>query len=336
MIRALARLALLGGLALASPARADPQAGVDRLGASVKGSIVWYESSPDDQINKVIAAFNKRFPALTIRHVRDTGGNSIGSRVVTESQGGGATGDILATGATTMRGLIDRDLLARTDWAALGAGPDLAPTPWGVVMAASVNLILYNTDLVSPADAPKTWTDLLAPRWKGHLGMWVRGEIQSPLGQAWGDQKVIDYVLALNAQKPVILDSTFPLAQQVASGEIEVALGLYHSAQPVIRRGAPVKLVVPDPASISVLFSSIPARAANPDGGRLLALWLATTEGALAYEGAVGRGNPFNDATATHKLLEGRTISMFPVEQADKEAALTQRLNKIIESGETK
>jgi len=50
---------------------------------------------------------------------------------------------------------------------------------------------------------------------------------------------VVDYVRKMNARHPVLLPSTFPLAQQVAAGEILVGFGLNHSAQIPIRRGAP-------------------------------------------------------------------------------------------------
>ena len=37
------------------------------------------------------------------------------------------------------------------------------------------------------ADAPKTWDDLLNPRWDGKIGIWVRGEGQGALAATWGD-----------------------------------------------------------------------------------------------------------------------------------------------------
>ncbi|MGH6737636.1 MAG: hypothetical protein ACREDY_01140, partial [Bradyrhizobium sp.] len=69
--------------------------------------------------------------------------------------------------------------------------------------------------------------------------------------------KVVDYVRKMNKLHPVLLPSTFPLAQQVAAGEILVGLGLYHSAQPPIRRGAPIKAIVAEPAPINTLYSLV-------------------------------------------------------------------------------
>jgi iron(III) transport system substrate-binding protein len=310
---------------------------LDQLAAAAAkaGSIIWYESSPDDQAAKIVAAFEQRFAGAKLEHIRDTGGNSIGARIVQESQSGVRTGDIATSGAAIMQPLIERSLLRKTDWAADGLGVDMAPTPYAVRTTAVVYVILYNSSLVSEAEAPKNWPDLLNPKWDGKIGIWVRGEGQGALAAAWGDDKVIDYVKKLNARHPVLLKSTFPLAQQVAAGEILVGFGLYHSAQPPIRRGAPIKIVVPDPVPTSTLYSFVPAKAANPAGGELVALWLATPEGGKVYEDATDRGNPLLPNTRTHALLAGHTVAEHSPAEADKEAAIVERLNKLIESAAT-
>ena len=310
---------------------------MDTLAAEAAGvgNIIWYESSPDDQADKIVAAFQKRFPKLKLEHIRDTGGNSIGGRLVQESQGDTRTADVVTSGAAILLPLEGRKLIKQIDWHGYGLGDQLAPTPFGVVTTSVIYVIIYNTSLVKEADAPKSWDDLLNPRWDGKIGIWVRGEGQGALAATWGMDKVVDYVRKMNQLHPVLLPSTFPLAQQVAAGEILVGFGLNHSAQVPIRRGAPIKVVVAEPAPISTLYSSVPAKAKNPSGGALVAVWLATAEGAKAYEDATDRGNPFIPETKTHALLHGHTISQFPADQAAKEAAAVQRVNKMIESRET-
>jgi iron(III) transport system substrate-binding protein len=334
-----AAAALLTLAALPSWARAAGiEDSLNRLGAEAAkvGDVIWYESSPDNQAAKIVAAFQKRFPHVKLDHVRDTGGNSIGGRIVEESRGGTRTADLATSGAAMLVPLMERNLLKKVDWQSLGASAKMAPNPYGIVTTSVIYVIIYNTNLIKPADAPKTWEDLLDPKWDGKIGIWVRGEGQGSLAAAWGEEKVADYIRKMNAHHPVLERSTFPLAQQVAAGEILVGFGLYHSAQPPLRRGAPIKIVVPDPAPISTLYSFIPAKAKNPAGGELLALWLATPEGAKAYEDATSRGNPLVETTKTYALLKGRTVAEFPVDQTKRQAAIVQRFNKMIESGETK
>jgi iron(III) transport system substrate-binding protein len=303
--------------------------------AAKPGDIIWYESSPDDQASKIADAFHHRFPALSLQHIRDTGGNSIGARIIQESQGGTRTADVVTTGAAIMRPLIDRNLLRTLDAPKSGLSADLAPSPYGIVTNAVVYVIIYNTNLVSAANAPKQWMDLLDPMWDGKIGIWVRGEGQGVLSAAWGVDKTVDYVRRMNALHPVLLQSTFPLAQQIAAGEIEVGFGLFHSAQPALRRGAPIKVVVADPVPVGLLYSMVPAKSENPSGGELLALWLATDEGAKAYEAATDRGNPYISTTQTFALLKGHEISEYPPSQSDREAAAVTRFNKMIETRET-
>ena len=86
--------AAVAGLVLAGVsshiARADA---VQDLAAAAakKGPVIWYESSPPEQILKVAAAFNKRYPDIKIQFVRNTGGGGIAARVIQESEAGAAT-----------------------------------------------------------------------------------------------------------------------------------------------------------------------------------------------------------------------------------------------------
>ncbi|HTY66545.1 MAG TPA: ABC transporter substrate-binding protein [Alphaproteobacteria bacterium] len=331
-------LVVFGLLAGSLTAVADPSsARLDQLAAQAAkaGTIIWYESSPDDQAAKIVAGFEQRFPGLKLEHVRDTGGNSIGARIVQESQSGVRTGDLATTGSSIIEPMIARNLLRKIDWAADGLDANMAPSPYAVRTTAVVYVILYNSSLVSEAQAPKNWLDLLDPKWDGKIGIWVRGEGQGALAAAWGEDKVVDYVKKMNARHPVVLKSTFPLAQQVAAGEILVGFSLYHSAQPPIRRGAPVKVVVPEPVPVETLYSVVPEKAGNPAGGELVALWLATPEGGKVYEDATDRGNPLLPNTKTHALLAGHTMAEYPAADAGKEAVIVERLNKLIESGAT-
>jgi len=303
--------------------------------AAKAGSVIWYESSPDDQAQKIVAAFNKRFPDVKLEHIRDTGGNSIGARIVQESQGGARTADIATVGSSIMMPLIERNLLAKVDWTGLGAAPKTVLSPYAITCTAVVYVIVYNTELVKEGDAPKNWADLLNPRWSGKIGVWVRAEGQGALSAVWGEDKVADFIKKLNANHPVLEKSTFPLAQQVAAGELLVGLGIYHTAQPPLQRGAPIKVVIPEPAPVDMLSDVIPAQAKNPAGGQLVALWLTTAEGARAYEDATSRGNPLIEGTKTEALLRGRTLAQYPPEEAKREAEVVERFNKLLESGAT-
>lgn len=330
--------ALVIGLAAAAASAATIDELLNKLAAEAakSGSVIWYESSPDEQAQKFVAAFNKRFPDVKLEDIRDTGGNSIGARIVQESQGDARTADVATVGNSILMPLIGRKLVKQVDWQGLGAAAKLTPSPYAISLTAVTYVIVYNTNLVKPADAPKNWDDLLNPRWNGKIGVWVRAEGEAALSSAWGVDKVVAYIKNLNANHPVLEKSTFPLAQQVAAGELLVGLGIYHTAQPPLRAGAPIKVVITNPAAVDMLYDIIPAHAKNPSGGELVALWFATPEGAKAYEDATDRGNPLIEGTKTEAMLRGRTIAEYPPDQADREAKAVEQMNKLLESGATK
>ena len=66
-----------------------------------------------------------------------------------------------------------------------------------------LNSMAYNTQLVKPNEAPKKYEDLLAPRWKGRIGV----NLQDPewyvsLQRRWGKDKARNFLKALAAQQP--------------------------------------------------------------------------------------------------------------------------------------
>lgn len=333
---------LLAGAAVAGKASAQgqpappaPSGAADALAAQAAGlgPVIWYESSPPDQSEKVVAAFRRRYPGVQVRHVRDTGGNAMSARIIQESQANARTADIGTNSASIVWPLVRRDLVESVDWAALGADPRLAPTPYTLLTTAATYVLLSNTQQVTEADAPKTWDALLDPRWRGKIGVWVRTEPFVSLAAAWGADRTAEYLQRLAAQQPLLFPSAFPLAQQLAAGEVAVAVGTLHATQPALARGAPIRLVVADPVPISSLFSFVTRTGRNRPGGQLLALWLATDEGAKAYEDATGRGNPLVAGTRTAQLLQGRTITEQRPEDADTTLALVERYNAILAQG---
>ena len=55
--------------------------------AEKKPPVVWYESSPADQGDKVIAAFAQKYPNVKVRQTRLVGGNELAVRTVQDLLG---------------------------------------------------------------------------------------------------------------------------------------------------------------------------------------------------------------------------------------------------------
>jgi iron(III) transport system substrate-binding protein len=141
-------------------------------------------------------------------------------------------------------------------------------TPVNVLTVA----IAYNADHVKPEDAPKTWEDLLDPKWKGKM---VASDAQSSgailhsfgsLQKAFGKS----YMEKLARQDVLVKIGSGATLQTMVSGERPVAaLILDYYVAGAIRKGANLAVVQPDagiPASLEII--AIPAGAPNPEVAR--------------------------------------------------------------------
>ena len=64
------------------------------------------------------------------------------------------------------------------------------------------------------------------------------------LSTAWGADKVRDYVRKLAALEPRLYQGTYPLAQAVGAGEVDVGVvGSYDASMRILQKGAPLKMV---------------------------------------------------------------------------------------------
>jgi len=324
------RTALLAAAGMLAAPRAN--AAVDlsplaREAAAEQGDLSWYESNPIAALERVTAAFG-RGPGgrIRVRPESIAGGVGIVGRVANEAQAGGRTADVISLGGSGIMRLAERNLLADARWGALGFPESFVAGP-ALLSAAALYCIIYNKNEVRAAEAPKTWEDLLHPRWRGRIGTWVRMAAFAELAQVWGEARTTEFYDRFLQQQPMLFRSTAPLAQQVAAGEIAIGLGIYHTAVPAIRRGAPIEVVLLDPTPISAIWTAVTTQARRPASARLLGAWLATPDGARAYEQATERGHPLLPDTETGRRLQGLTLAEWPMAEKDVYARIFEAFN---------
>ncbi len=324
--RRTALLAAAGLLPL--PARAEVDiAALAREAAAETGDLSWYESNPLNALDRVIAAFN-RGPGARIRVRPESvpGGVGIVGRVANEAQAGGRTADLVSLGGSGVMRLKERNLLADAGWRGLGF-PESFVAEEALLTAAALYCVIYNRNEVKPEEAPKTWEDLLHPRFRGRIGTWVRMAAFAELAFVWGEARTTAFYDRFLQQNPMLFRSTAPLAQQVAAGEVAVGLGIYHTALPAIRRGAPIEVVLLDPTPVSAIWTAVAAPARRPKAARLLGAWLGTADGARAYEQATERGHPLLPETETGRRVGRLTLTEWPMAQKDEYARLYDAFN---------
>jgi len=329
-------LPMLGAIAastLAISVAAQAQSLEELAATAADGEIVlWYESSQSEQAAQIIDAFNETYPDIEVEHVRITGGNSLAAVVIQEAQAGAETASLATGGISHLGELQARELLMPIPEAA-GIGEELMANEYLVNTAASVYVALWNTDAVSAEDAPQSWDDFLDPMWQGRIGTWVRSAGFANLAAEMGEEETRALVEAFAAQGPLLYSSTFPLAQQVAAGEVDVAMGIYHTAQPPIAAGAPLQVGALDPTPLNTIWSGIVNAGGNTEGATVFLAWLVSSEGAAAYEAATNRGNALVEGTNTAALLSGATLAEWSADELDTYARLQEEFNEILAAG---
>src|SRR5467141_3176766 len=243
--------------------------------AKKEGKVVWYTSLALPTSEKVAKLFEAAYPGIKVE-VHRTGSQRILQRVMQELQANLKLVDVIHTSDAGHFVLLkEKKLLMKYTPAGVDAFPAGLKDRDGYyfTLRATVNVIAYNTKLVSSAEAPRTGKDLLDPKWKGklvtaHPG--YSGVISThvlALVQLFG----WDYFKQLAQNKVMLTQSAADPLTVVASGERPVAVnGGEYSAYQLKKKGSPIEIVYPkEGVPLVVSPTAIMAAAPHPNAARL-------------------------------------------------------------------
>jgi iron(III) transport system substrate-binding protein len=150
-----------------------------------------YTSAPVEDMSVVTAAFEKKY-GVVVKMWRASS-EKVVQRAVTEARGNRFDADVFDTNGPEMEALHREKLLQEVKSPYLADLIPLALQPHREWVGTRLNIFVaaYNTKLVKKEDLPKTYQDLLNPKWKGKLGIeatdgdWFSGVIAN-LGEAAG------------------------------------------------------------------------------------------------------------------------------------------------------
>ena len=142
-------------------------------------------------------------------------------------------------------------------------------------------VLCYNTNMVRQQDLPKTYDDLLLPKWKGgQISLDVEAyELLQGLIAAWGRDKAIVYFKRLAAQEPSIKRGSTHRVTLTAAGEHPLVLAFNQTCQRMIMRGAPIDWTPLEPAVVRVNPTMVAAHAPHPSSARLFTDFVLSKEG---------------------------------------------------------
>jgi iron(III) transport system substrate-binding protein len=135
----------------------------------------------------------------------------------------------------------------------------------------------YNTSLVRREDLPKSYRDLLDPKWKGKLGIEAKDQdwfasVADVVGDgAGGEEHGVEFFRQLAATNGVSVRVGHTLLNNmVISGEVPLALTLYnYMPEQAKKKGAPIDWFALEPAIARSNAIGVARRAPHPAAARL-------------------------------------------------------------------
>ena len=247
----------------------------------------WYTAHYNSETAAAVCnGFEAKYPGLKCNYVRTTAQVAY-QRLAQDHKAGLAVASVISSTDTSHHGRMKKD-----GWLQPYTPKNLSelidafkpfndPDHQFVATAAGLVLLTYNTSAVSEKDAPKKWTDLLDPKWKGkvsighpgfsgYVGTWV---VQMRKLYGW------DYFKKLEANKPRIGRSINDTVTMLNAKESLVAAGPSATTLESKAKGNPLAIVYPeDGAILMVSPSSILKNAPAPSTAKLFIEYLLSKE----------------------------------------------------------
>src|SRR5437588_9015770 len=278
-------------LAIASSALAQDTSllryeGADRVqkvtaAAKKEGSFMLYTSFAEKDLPRLTAAFDKRY-GIKVKVWRSAS-EKVLQRAVIETGAGRHEFDAVHTSALEMEALYREKVLqpvAPAHGVELLAGA-LRPHRAWTATYLSFWVQAYNTNMVKKEDLPKTYQDLLDPKWKGKLGIEARvPEWYATVAMDMGEEKGVRFFRELVAKNGITVRGGHTLLNNlVIAGDVPLALTVYqYMAEGAKRKGAAIDLFVLEPAVARMSGVGIARHSPHPNAALLFYEFMLSTE----------------------------------------------------------
>jgi iron(III) transport system substrate-binding protein len=254
--------------------------------ARKEGKAVWYAAMDLPVAERMARGFEAKYPGIAVR-IERTGSERQFQRLAQEYAANIHAADVIhASDASHFVAW------KRNGWLAPFVPEDVARhfphehrDPDGCFATARVAVVSlgYNTDLVKPEDAPKSFVDLLHPKWlnkivKAHpsySGTIMTSTFQVARELGW------EYFEKLAKQKVLQVQSAVDPPNKLALGERHVmADGNDFNLVQLKEAGKPVEVVYPlEGSPLIVCPNGVLKGAPNPNAARLLQSYILSREG---------------------------------------------------------
>jgi iron(III) transport system substrate-binding protein len=256
-------------------------------GAKKEASLTVYSNQGLETIRAYSEGFGKKYPFVKIDSTRLQGNKGL-ERMLLEHRIGKLDADVTGVDFDNITELLKGGVLGRYD---SPEKKNYASQFWDkdgrwYVTEYTLVVIGYNSKLVKSSEAPKSYADLLNPKWKNDISIDTEPEqaVFTWLLE-WGEAKTVEYMKALMRNGAVPRRGHTLQVQLLCSGETKIAVEVYPAriAQMKHEKGCPIEMVFPNPTPGSLgSHAGITKSARHPHAAALYLDYILSAEGAAA------------------------------------------------------
>jgi len=282
---ALSLMALAGASAALAQTPLAIYEGADRLdrivaAAKKEGTLTLYTTIAEKDLAPLITPFEKKYGIKV--NIWRAGTDKVLQRTLAEAAANRHSVDVVHFGSPEMEALSREKLLQPVFSPAyrdLQPGSVPAHREWAATLL-SVWVQAYNTSLIKKSDLPKTYQDLLDPKWKGKLGIETKNQdwFASVVDVTGGTEKGLKFFQDLVASNGVsVRNGHSLLTNMVVAGEVPMALTVYnYMSEQAKKKGAPIDWFALEPAIARSNAVGVARRAPHPAAAMLFHEYMLT------------------------------------------------------------
>jgi iron(III) transport system substrate-binding protein len=248
---------------------------MDRIVAAARkeGALTLYTTLAEKDLPTLVKPFEAKYGVKVM--VWRAGTDKVLQRTVVEASAKKYDVDVIHFGSPEMEALSrEKILLAVKSPVHTSLQPGSVPLhrEWAATLL-SVWVQVYNTNLVKKENLPKTYKDLLDPKWKGKLGIEAKSQdwfasVVDIMGGAEAGLKFFRELVATNGIS--VRQGHTLLNNMVISGEVPLALTVYnYMPEQAKKKGAPVDWFALEPAVARSNAVGVARRAPHPNAALL-------------------------------------------------------------------
>lgn len=250
--------------------------------------VVFYTTTNLEEAGSVSRQFKAKYPFLEV-NINRAEGERIITRVLQEARAKKTLVDVIQTPAFYLHALKTRGVLGEYASQEDRTYPrNFKEEKYWVTTYYNPYVVLYNTQLVSAANLPKRYEELLNPFWKNKMIL-EKDKIDwfTAMLEIMGREKGVRYMRELSRQNPMLRIGQTLITQLVAAGEASLQVNSNAvSVNRLKQKGAPIDWVAPGPLPGLMVGVGLTSQAPHPAAARLFIDFLLSKEGQQLYQSA--------------------------------------------------